>query len=236
MAFRGSQAVLNTASATTVVFTVVDFTPAVPQTGDIIEVLIMGGGGATSITPPSGWIEVPETTGITTASGTLLNVFHHVFSGSDTTYTFTVNQNDFHGGEARAYSGRNTTSPFTAVSQTGPVSPGTNPITFATTGVTAAAGDDIVIFNGVNGLGNTTQTLTYAPPSGFGNVSAPALTVSFEQAIADSDFVNNPGGATGTLGGTLTNSRGATAAQYGTYVLSLAAAAAGSTAPIAWIT
>src|ERR1700722_11375929 len=121
MATRGTQAVINTAAATTVVFTYASMTPAAPQVGDVCTVLIIAGGNTTTITPPSGYTAIPGTTSIATASGALLKVYSHVYGSSEpSTVTFTCNQSDFHSGEIRANSGRNTSSPFTAVSQTGP--------------------------------------------------------------------------------------------------------------------
>jgi hypothetical protein len=82
-------------------------------------------------------------------------------------------------------------------------------LTFSITGVTAAAGDDVVVFIGeqLSG-GTTTATLSYTPSSGFAHGLLANDTVDNNaQWIASSDEVN-AGGATGTIAGSLSVTTG----------------------------
>src|SRR5258708_22798650 len=71
---------------------------------------------------------------------------------------------------ARAYFG-GSVSPFAVTpATTSPVAVATPPISLSITGLTANAGDDLVLLVGANGLNNqTTENITLTAPSGFTN-------------------------------------------------------------------
>lgn len=123
----------------------------------------------------------------------------------------------------RVYSGRSAT-PFTvAAVTTSPVADATVPITLAITGITANAGDDLVLFipgSGENG-GATDDTLT--APSGFGNVrnDTGGSANPFTPMVWSCDKLNVAAGATGSLGGTINGQAGDKTA-YGAWLISMA--------------
>jgi hypothetical protein len=198
------------------------------QVGDILLLFANAGGtGTATITYPSGFAAVQSLTNINIATGNqTAGVHYKVATLSDTTaasFTITSNVSSWQTGLLRVYSGRSTTSPFTASAQTGPVNSVTNGSSFSVTGLTAAANDDIELVFPWVGTG-TGDFLTWTTvPSGFaasGNVNAAG---AFSEEFATANYVNNPGGVTGTITGTITDHLGGTQS-YGAYVISLAQA------------
>jgi hypothetical protein len=226
MATRGIATQVNLTSSTTVVVTVSGIGGIGPQLHDLLlATLVMGGGGADTVTPPSGWSAIPGYTVINLGSGqaTQRGYYKIATASEPTTYTFTVSINDFHSCLISCHSGRNITSPFTAINLGTPVASASPPVSFSSSGVTTATGDDVVEHIGVNALGfSGGQVLTYTPPSGFGNATAPNPTVSFSETFCYCDKQGVVAGPTGTIGGTLNNTGGGSA-NYAIIVMSLAA-------------
>jgi hypothetical protein len=243
MALRGTAGQGNTTASTTCVVTVSGIGI---QSGDIVLLVsdLGGDAGVNTATYPSGFIAVPGLSGIVINTSTALSIAYKVATGSEpSTYTVTSSSGsgaDFISVQCRVYSGRNTASPFTAVSSTPTVNSAINnippPLTTAITGLTAAASDDIVLFvatdnsgaSGANGLGVTA-------PSGFSNVVSTLGGVTFSPLIVGCDEVNSAGGSTGTLNPIITAAT-ASNISYAGYVLSLSSSGSSNTAPIAWIT
>jgi hypothetical protein len=234
MALRGTADQVNLSSATTVVVTV---TPIGITLGDLILWGVVGGGGpADTFTPPAGWNLLTGFTNQNLGGNATATCYFKVATATEvsaSTLIMTVSQNDFHAAVIAVFSGRS--GAFTAIAQTAPVSGAASPVTFARTGVTAAAGDDIAVFDFINGLGAASNTLTFTPPAGYGDALHPNPSVSFAQTLCYCDFPGNGGGATGTLAGTLSNSSSASA-NYGSLVVAMTQSGAPSnTASIAWV-
>lgn len=234
MALRGAQSQANIVSATTCAVTV---TPIGIALGDIILFYGSGAGsGTATFTFPTGgatWARPPGLTKTNNGStGGTFDVAYAVATAVEvaaSTLTFTSNQNDFQTGHIRAYSGRNTSAPFSFVNQAVNTTAASPPIPFSVPGGTAAAADDIAL---VFGLPSTaaTDTITISTlPAGFGNMGGVhGNTAAFSQSIAFCDFVNNPGGSLGPFTGNINATSGATFG-YGGFVISLAAAGGGGT-------
>jgi hypothetical protein len=236
MALRGAASQANTVSATTCAVTV---TPISIALGDILLFYAVGAGsGTATITFPVGgatWARPPGLTKTNGGStGNTFDVAYAIAGATEvaaSTLTFTSNQNDFQTGHVRAYSGRNTSTPFSFVNQavnTTAVSP---PVPFSIASGTAAAGDDIALVFGLPST-NSADTITISTlPAGFGNMGgAHGAGAAFSQSVAFCDFVNNPGGALGTLTGAINATSGATFG-YGGFIISLAQAGAGVAPP-----
>jgi len=150
------------------------------------------------------------------------------------TYTINGTASDLYSAQCRVYSGRSGT--VTAQQTTNLAGTGAPPVTTSITGLTAAAGDDVVLF-----VGGSTATLTctysWTQPSGYGNslITSASATTSFAPNCYSADNTNVSAGATGTLATTQTNT-GPNNIGYAAFLVSLAAAAAGNTATLAWIT
>lgn len=204
------------------------------QDGDVLICTVeVGGTGTATFTWPSGFA-VPS--GLSTinlayiAGANTLGIAYWVVSGTvPTSVTITSSQSDRLAAQCRDYSGRNTTSPFTAVAQTGSTTlSATSPATFAMTGLTAVTGDDIVIMAGFNnGKTGSAYTYTFSGPSGYANAITEFAGTQYDEILGSADQVNAAGGATGTINSTITASVSVPPSAGG-YVLAVAPAAAGS--------
>jgi hypothetical protein len=203
------------------------------QPNDIILFYGVGAGsGSATITWPTGGATFARPPGITkTTGGTTSNTFDMAyavataFEAAASTLAFASNQNDFQTGHIRVYRGRNTSAPFSGVNQAAITTPASPPIAFSVPGITAAANDDIVLVFGINNTA-TSDTISITPPSGFGNAGGIHGAANFGQNAAYCDFVNNPGGAIGTLTGSLNNTSAGNMG-YGAFLVSLAASGPG---------
>lgn len=233
MAFRGAASQANSSTSTSVVVTVSSIGGTGPQLNDIVLFYMDGGGGGgtSTLTPPSGFSAVPGITQ-TLNFNTQNMVWYKVATASEpSTYTATSNVNDFHAAQVRVYSGRNTSSPFTTVS-TFHVSSGSSPMSVDINGLTAAASDDLVIIGGLDNQSNGTTNYSYTAPSGYANAQMGTVNVAFATASFGADKVNASAGATGTVSGSLTFT--GTGGDTGGWLIALAVAAAGTTAPAQW--
>lgn len=224
MAFRGSASTVNASSGNTCAITVSGIGIAL---NDIILFFASGGGNDT-FTYPSGFTAVPGLSNIrvNAAGDGELGVAYKVATSTEvsaTTLTVSTNQSPgWMGGHIRVYSGRNTSTPFSAVSSTANTAASGNPLNFTLTGLTASAGDDIVQIVAVS-FGTEATSYT-TPPSGFANSAILDNGGNFQANLAAADKVNSSGGATGNLTGAVATFGGSYA--YGGYVLSLAAPSA----------
>ena len=167
-------------------------------------------------------------------SGATFQGLIKVAGGSEpSSYTITTNGTaDFMSAQARVYSGRSGTVTDSLIAT--PLAGQASPAVFSQSGITAAAGDDVV-FLGV-GQPNTGMTVnTYTPNSGFGNPTVGYSNVNFLASTYGSDKLNVSAGATGSFADTVAFT-GAAALATSSFVLALAAGGASNTAPIAWIT
>lgn len=227
MALRGVASQANIVSATTCAVTVTGIGIAL---GDIILFYASGAGsGTATITFPAGGATWARPAGLTKtnngSTGGTFDVAYAVATAVEvaaSTLTFTSNQNDFQTGHIRVYSGRNTVSPFSFVGQNVLTTPTSPPVAFTVPGGTAGAGDDIPLVFGLPSTAATDTITVSTLPAGFGNMGGVhGNTAAFSQSIAFCDYVNNPGGATGTLTGAINATSGATFG-YGGYAISLA--------------
>jgi hypothetical protein len=201
MAYRsGSVTSFTTGAQNTTTFSI--NSPVGVQQNDII---IIGGasdanGGQTwSSTGFTSGDQLSQTTSISQGPHATMGWLWKVAGASEPgSYTVTLSAGLFTDCEAfcAAWTGRNTTSPITANSQTKTAGGGT-PHTFALTGVTSAAGDDVICF--VIAQQNATCAWT-APtnPSGMATLIALQSATPFGNAYAA--YVNAvSAGATGTV-------------------------------------
>lgn len=242
MALRGVAGQANTSTSTSVVVTVSGIGGTGPQLNDVVLFFMNGGGnfGNAALTPPSGFSAVPgissQLVGGAGSQGSVRVMCWYKVAGASepSTYTATSDTNDFQTAEVWVYSGRNTSSPFTAVATTSNNATNASPITLAFTGLTAAAGDDIAVLFGNSNWNTNAPSFSVTPPSGFADSNVFfAASTAFTPPVLGFDEVNASAGATGTLGGTETFS-GPTDASYGGYVLSLASGGAAAAAPANW--
>ena len=223
-ALRATFSQANTTTGTTCVISGVSGI----QANDIILAFgSSGGSSAVTVTPPSGFAAIPglSNQGMATLGATLWNEYKIAGGSEPSSYTFTLNQNDFHTCQIRVYSGRNTSSPFSAVAATAASTNSAMPISVSLTGLTAVASDDVVQIVGVGGV-SVTDTLSFTQSAGFGNLVSSVVTTANSKQVFGADEINVAGGATGTLTGTLSESSSGHSTQYAGYVLSLAAGTA----------
>lgn len=226
MALRGTAFQANGSASTTCVINVSGIGI---QQGDIVLLLMNGGGnaGQANFTFPSGFAAIPGLAKQKIISLMAFQVMYKVATGSEpSTYTVTSDQTDFQCAQCRVYSGRNQTSPFTAVAVTAPVAASATPISESFTGLTAAASDDLVLFVG-NDNTNVVSSDVYAltAPSGFSNVVNAVGNHQFGSVTLSADLVNHSAGATGTLSATETSTPTGRSMAYAGFLISIATAA-----------
>lgn len=227
-ALRGTAIQANTTTSATVTVTVSSIGI---QANDIV-LLIGISGGSSSQTPtfPSGFTSISGLSNISmvNSASTVYAAWHLAGGSEPTSYTVTPGQTDFHTLACRVYSGRNTSSPFTATSTTAESTTFSFPLSYSLTGLTAATSDDIVQVLAIAGTASDTQSFTQ--PSGYGNVLAAGGVVANSPSMNTSDKVNSASGATGALTGTVTDTS-SRSSEYAGYVISLAIAGAATGAP-----
>lgn len=234
MAFRGSAVVAGSGTTQTVTVTGIGI-----QLGDIV-LLSLTEAMTNTPTFPAGFAQVPGTSPAVNDGNSHNIVFYKVATSTEVAAsTLAVTGVSFGGAlTCRVYSGRNTSSPFTTQSQTAHGTAAAFPVTFSITGLSATAGDDVVVFVGEQiTAGSTAATLSYTPSAGFANgVLANDIITTNAQWTGSSDILNTSG-STGTIAGSIAVTSGAGPGQTGylAQVISLAQAAT-ATASIAWVT
>ena len=195
--------------------------PVKPPAGTLVLAMMQGGTNVATLTPPSGWTAIPGCPQQVTGNVGTQGAWYRVFDGSEgASFTFQSNQSDFQTVALLGFSGRNTSSPFTATADT-PQEFGASPFVLVCNPVTAAAGDDVVILGG-NRFFNGTNAVSYAPPTGFGNANCVYANVQYSPVAFWSIQQNVVPGSYGGAGGTITvpvdtNNQGSSA-----YVVALA--------------
>jgi hypothetical protein len=227
MAFRNAASLVNTASGASC---------AVPvssigiQLGDLLLFFAGTANSGKAFAYPSGFSAVPGLSNINctlNGSAATFGVAYKVATSTEVAAsTLSVSTTDSPGwmvGHVRAYSGRNTSSPFSAVASTADTAASGNPLAFSLTGLTAIAHDDIVC--GIIISNNTQTNSTFdTPPAGFAD--GVVLDQSgFNPNLGFCDRVDAAAGATGTLTGDIATFGGTYG--YGGYVISLAKSASG---------
>lgn len=197
-------------------------TPVKPPAGTVVLAGMQGGTNSATLTPPSGWSAIPNCAQQVTGNVGIQAAWYRVFDGTEgASFTFTSSANDFQTAYLLGFSGRNSSSPFTASAAT-PQEFGFSPFVLVCTPVAAAAGDDVAILGG-NRFFNGTNPITYTPPTGFGNSNCVYGNAEFSPAAFWSIDQNVVAGSYGAAGGTITvpvdtNSQGSSA-----FVVALAA-------------
>lgn len=215
------------------------------QAGDIIIVVDYqsGGTGAFTVTGPGctftpGTSLTPALDGLNNGDQWEVNVCVAT-SGDAGTPTYSTSSTVGGGAYSQqilVYYGRDTswvTSKTPNGAVTASVSPGTSTYTLNMTGLTSVtAGSDIVIVNPIGGTAGTGQTFATSA-TGYGDALATGNSATATTALNSLDYVNNPGGATGTIAVSVT-ATGGTAENWsiGGFVLALPSASAGPTAGI----
>ncbi len=176
---------------------------------DIVLQFIWTNGTTTAITWASGFTLIVEANGTgpnRDLGHSQLHVAWKLATGSEpSTYVNSIVGSINWQGFAACWSGRNTTSPVTASAATN-ASGTVSPVTYALTGVTAAAGDDLLWYP--SEFGGIAGTAVWTPPTGFaGRITyQPGGTTSPGQNLSTKDGAS--AGATGTLTGTETGQDG----------------------------
>jgi hypothetical protein len=197
---------------------------------DIVVQFIWTNGSSNPITWASGFTLILEVTGTAPnrdAGQSQLHAAWKLATGSEPgTYVNSIVGSDSWQGFAACWSGRNTTSPVTASASTN-ASGTVSPVTYGLTGVTAAAGDDLIWFP--SEFGGVSGTAVWTPPTGFTSriTYQPSAPSSPGQNLSTKDSASS--GATGTLTGTETGQDGDIVG----LVIALAQGGAGNV--IAWV-
>lgn len=205
-ALRGSPV----ASASTGTTQTVTVTPIGIQLGDIVLLSLTNFMGNTP-SFPAGFAQVPGTSPAVNDGNISVAVFYKVATSTEVAAsTLAVTGTNFGGAlTCRVYSGRNTSSPFTTQNQTVHVTVAAFPVTFSITGLTAGAGDDVVVFEGEQTSGGSTAAvLGYAPSSGFANGGVANSSVAGDSHWTTSSDLVNTSGATGTIAGIISITSG----------------------------
>jgi hypothetical protein len=171
-----------------------------------------------SFTDPSGFtagssISLPD---VRVNASDYLHVAVKIAAAGDVgtpTYVTSCTNGGYWKQQLRVYSGRNTAtvgSAITAVSATGAATQGGYPYSFAMTGLTAASGDDLMLFAvGCLPDGNSGSTAFGASATGFSNSLASNYSgYQYDASLNSLDYVNYSGGTTGTITVTLTQTGG----------------------------
>ena len=201
------------------------------QVGDLIILdTVYRAGGFHPVTDPSGFTPGANLTP-PLADQNLSNSNHHIAvkiataaDAGTPTYTQSGSYPGSWSQQLRVYYGRVNTSVAAAFSNTAATAvgaSGSTPYTYDITGVTALAGDDIVVLTGSPFL--TAYALS-AAISGYGNLSVAQYVSGSQAFIGGLDRVNAPAGATGTLVESITASTQVGGLVPGAFVLSLPAA------------
>lgn len=161
-------------------------------------------GAAPTFTLPSGFSTIPGLADQSCSGDeTMMGLAYKVATGSEpTTYVVTSSTAGFSTVVCRAYSGRNTVSPFTAVAATAN-QVNNAPFTYALTGLTPAGSDDVVQFVG-NQFYQGSAPNCNAPP-GYANALTSFATTTNVPIIGSCDYQGATNGVvTGTNGGLFT--------------------------------
>ena len=220
MALRGTAAHINSGVSTTNAVTVSGIGI---QLDDVVILAAVWVGTGATFTLPSGFATIPGLSNQNVAgTQTMMALAYKVATASEpASYTVTSSSNNLSIVRCRVYSGRiftPTTSIFTAVSSTANTA-GTTPITYALTGVTAAASDDVVEF--VANQYYQGNPPGFTQPPGYANSFLDQAGVTDVPILASCDYQGAPAGLTGTNGGRYTNASSGLA--YAGYQISLAA-------------
>ncbi len=221
-------AIVEVGAATAAVQSVTVTLSSAPPSGDIVVFCANQSGVPTgTFIWPSGFSAISGLSNIDNInSNDAIGCNYKVAGASEpTSYSVSGGSGAYTSGVIYVLSGRNTTSPFGAISSTGPIAHANFPITLAVTGVTAASGDDVIEYIGFGGSYQTSDTFTFTAPSGFTNAGATYGTTSYTPLAAYCAKAN-ASGATGTLGGTMTDTAN-TGAAYAAYVIAVAPASSG---------
>lgn len=182
------------------------------QQGDVVLLFIEGGGtGSGAFTWPFGFNAISGLSNVTfygAAGSSSGAVAYKIATASEpSSYSIGYSVSDFLSVQCRVYSGRNAADPFSAVATTPyVVATGTSPVPLTLTGLTAVAGDDIVVLLGFcNTPSSTSESVTVAAASGFGNAATYISSgTAYSPAIGAFDRVGAPAGATGTINSSFT--------------------------------
>jgi hypothetical protein len=197
--------------------------PLAPPPGSIVVIFITQGGNGTGAVSCSGFSAIPTLSvlSLPTTHQSWGNALYKVAGASEpTSYTVTLNAANFATTQTYVFTGRNTTSPFTASLGTVDGAAGTSPFSIALGGVTAAAGDDVLWVSGLSNQ-STYNGPSFTVPTGFTNSLTSTSTTSFTTGVVGAVKANVVAGATGTLTGTFSWTGGGSNS-WGGYVISIA--------------
>ena len=220
---------ISTAAATTIVTGTLGHAAA---SGSIVVIGIAQGGNGTGAATLSGFSTIAglSVLSLPTSAASHFTALYKVAGGSEpTSYTVTLNSSNFAATTVWVFTGRNTSTPFTAESGTTAGATAATPLSIALTGVTAATSDDILWIAALsNSQGNGYPGPTFTPPSGFSSALTETSTTSFTVGAVGAVKANVSSGATGTITGTMAYTGGGSNS-WGGYVISIAAAGASCT-------
>jgi hypothetical protein len=219
---------VGTSSATTIATGTLS---SAPPSGSIVLIAISQGGNGTGAATISGFATVPglSVLSLPASAASHLTILYKVAGASEpTSYTATLNSANFAATGCWVFTGRSTGSIFTAVNSAVAGAVAATPLSIAITGVTAAAGDDVLWVSALsNSQGNGYPGPSFTPPSGLSNALTETSTTSFTVGLVGATETGVTAGSTGTLTGTMAYTGGGSNS-WGGYVLSLAVAAGSS--------
>jgi hypothetical protein len=229
MARRGSLTFANTTlAANTGAITISSgWTGSTPSPGDQILLIycISKSTANPTVTGPTVTSAVTDMNVVCSQGTTTLGVKIWKWTGSETTIQLATSGTNFYAIALLAYSGRASSPLLVTPAITGPVGVGGGtPQSLSITGLTANAGDDLVLVIGGNQTNSTTDSYSLTAPSGYGNtINTEAAATNLVTQHGTADKQNVSAGATGTLTGSLANTGGEGIA-YGGWLISLAQA------------
>lgn len=201
------------------------------QTGDVI-VIAAGAFANNAKTFPSGSVTISGVTqqAVTPSGG--LNAYWDcellVVSGTPPTSLTISGANTRWLAVAMIYSGRDNVNTFTSIWQGSPVATASSPVSVSLATSTSANSTDDVLCLIPMSTRQTGTNWVLTAPSGFADAVVSQYNTTCP-VFANCDYVNNPGGAIGTLAATLTASGSNTG--YSGWVFSLAQSGAASPPP-----
>src|ERR1700733_12901683 len=224
MALLESVGSIGTATATTIATGTLS---SAPPSGSVVLIAISQGGNGNGSATISGFSTVPglSVLSLPTSASSYCTILYKIAGGSEpTSYTATLNSSNFAATTCWVFTGRNTSSLFTAVSSAVASATAATPLSIAIPGVTAAAGDDVLWVSALsNSQGNGNPGPSFTPPTGLSNAITETSTTSFTVGMVGACETNVPAGITGPLTGSVAYTGGGSNS-WGGYVISLAIA------------
>jgi len=218
MAFRASTRVQSAGTS------IVANAPAGLTDGDWLWAMVAADVASQVITPPSGWTSAATALDPGSPDGHSYRLYRKVASSEPSSWTWTIGNSTDCTIVVGAWSGRDTAATVTPVETNNTTNNGT-PISVAMNGVTAASGDDIAVFFGLDKAANDGIWGSTPPTNYTEREDGDTTSWVYGGYLCTRDNVSS--GATGTLTATATRSAGSGGAGFSGWVIALPATGGG---------